>query len=286
MVGAAAATACVLVVSGTARCSSTSARRQTRRSSKRLVQTVAAPAPQPCGSGSAPAAAVGPAPGRRTCAAAAVASADPAAGGAERATITERAAGLPPPEVEVKVFGLGGRGAAAVAKLLASGKAAGADVWCLDVDRKVLEGVPAGASTLLLPKDDPSRGAAEGPLSAEDLQEIIGRAAAGSWSVRGRRRATARGGQRVVVAEPRHPVPATCVAAAAPVQVARSLTARCCAECRCRRPGEHWGNGGWRGGVCHRARGGGARRAAGRAAAGGCAAGCWALHCSSCDAAL
>lgn len=104
-----------------------------------------------------------------------------ATGGAERATVTERAAALPPPEVDVRVVGLGGRGTSAVAKLAASGKAGKAELWCLDVDKKALEAAPASAVTLLLPKEDPAvvaDGIGGGQLSADELARVVGRAAA------------------------------------------------------------------------------------------------------------
>jgi cell division GTPase FtsZ len=118
--------------------------------------------------------------------------------------------------VEVKVIGFGSRGSSAISKLVAHGKVrlspamfclathifccrgqahaaasansqgslcecfeccpflqvTAAELWCLDVDRAALDAAPT-PNTLLLPKED----AANGVLSAADLQRIVGRAA-------------------------------------------------------------------------------------------------------------
>ncbi|KAG7672442.1 hypothetical protein KSW81_001406 [Nannochloris sp. 'desiccata'] len=101
---------------------------------------------------------------------------------------------IPPPEVEVKLVGVGTRGAAALQRLLANGKSVSnvADVWCVDVDKHVLDGVGSFARGVVIPKEG-SEGAAasagssnnsvslegvvNGPLSAEDLRAIVGRTA-------------------------------------------------------------------------------------------------------------
>lgn len=88
--------------------------------------------------------------------------------------------------VDVKLIGVGTRGAAALQKLLTDqGKSLSnvKDVWCLDVDKKVLESV-SFAQGVLVPKEssDASGGGGGatdgvGPLTAEDLAAIVGRTA-------------------------------------------------------------------------------------------------------------
>jgi len=101
---------------------------------------------------------------------------------------------IPPPVVEVKLVGVGTRGAAALQRLLANGKSVSdvADVWCVDVDKNVLDGVGSFARGVIVAKEgndssstagsnsDSSlslEGAVNGPLSAEDLRAIVGRTA-------------------------------------------------------------------------------------------------------------
>lgn len=50
------------------------------------------------------------------------------------------------------------------------------DAWALDVDKAVLDAAPT-SNTLLLPKDETAAAAAEGRLSPEELQRIVGRVA-------------------------------------------------------------------------------------------------------------
>jgi hypothetical protein len=97
----------------------------------------------------------------------------------------------PPPEVEVKLVGVGTRGAAALQRLLANGKSVSnvADVWCVDVDRNVLDGVGSFARGVIVPKEaaaaagdgtmitSSTDGVVNGPLSDEDLRAIVGRTA-------------------------------------------------------------------------------------------------------------
>ncbi|PSC70531.1 nudC domain-containing 2 [Micractinium conductrix] len=106
-------------------------------------------------------------PARRHCGATAVSS-------PERVTVTDRTPAPPSPEVEVRVIGFGGRGAAALNKLVSHGKVAAGDAWCLDVDAAALDAAPT-SNTLLLPKDDAA--GAEGRLGTADVQRLVGRAA-------------------------------------------------------------------------------------------------------------
>ena len=84
--------------------------------------------------------------------------------------------------VEVKLVAVGTRGAAALQKLLSDGKSLTnvKDVWCLDVDKKVLDSV-SFAQGVLIPKENSGDGSMDGngvgPLSAEDLAAIVGRTA-------------------------------------------------------------------------------------------------------------
>jgi hypothetical protein len=104
--------------------------------------------------------------------------------------------GISPPEVEVKLVGVGTRGAAALQRLLSNGNSVSnvADVWCVDVDKNVLDGVGSFARGVVVPKEGSdgatagssgsnntisisSEGVVDGPLSAEDLRAIVGRTA-------------------------------------------------------------------------------------------------------------
>jgi hypothetical protein len=84
---------------------------------------------------------------------------------------------LPTPEVEVKLVGVGIRGAAALQRLLANGKSVSsvADVWCVDADKNVLDGVASFARGVVVNKEGSKN--TEGPLSDEDLKAIVGRTA-------------------------------------------------------------------------------------------------------------
>ena len=99
------------------------------------------------------------------------------------ATTTTTQAPPPPPEVEVKLIGIGSRGAAVLQKLVGNGKkmegTSLTDVWCLDVDKKVVEAFTQG---VVLSKEMVGNGRDEiseekGPLSAEELAAIVGRTA-------------------------------------------------------------------------------------------------------------
>ncbi|GAB4813227.1 hypothetical protein N2152v2_000273 [Parachlorella kessleri] len=85
--------------------------------------------------------------------------------------------------VAVKVVGVGTRGASALNKLVQHGKGqldalqvAGAELWCVDIDRKVADSVP-GAQVAVVPKEGASSPSQGGPLSAEALMDIVGRGA-------------------------------------------------------------------------------------------------------------
>jgi hypothetical protein len=99
----------------------------------------------------------------------------------------ESPAAAPPPaepalDVEVKLVGVGARGAAALQRLAASRRASSAptDLWCLDVDAKALEEAAAFASTLVVAAEGSAAaaaGGAAGPLPAADLLRVVGRTA-------------------------------------------------------------------------------------------------------------
>lgn len=75
---------------------------------------------------------------------------------------------------KLKIIGVGNRGSSAVGRLIQNGKVSGAEMWCLDHDRKVLE--QAGtANTVVVRKEEPhmDRGS-HSLLSLEDLKRIVG----------------------------------------------------------------------------------------------------------------
>jgi hypothetical protein len=79
--------------------------------------------------------------------------------------------------VHVKLVGVGTRGAAALQKLFSQGGLDGAEVWCIDVDKHVLESVPF-ARGLVLGGVHASEGKDGQPvLSPQDLKAIVGQTA-------------------------------------------------------------------------------------------------------------
>lgn len=86
-----------------------------------------------------------------------------------------------PTDVDVKLIGVGTRGASALRKLTSQGRqvSSNLEMWCLDVDSSALEGV-AFAQTLVVSQEGAgcdADAAGRGPLSAAELQSIVGRTA-------------------------------------------------------------------------------------------------------------
>lgn len=75
---------------------------------------------------------------------------------------------------KLKVIGVGNRGSSAVGRLINNGRVSGAEVWCVDHDRKVLEASGTG-NVVLVRKEEPHMDSAGRPLiSPDDMQRIVG----------------------------------------------------------------------------------------------------------------
>ncbi|DBA92080.1 hypothetical protein WJX77_001940 [Trebouxia sp. C0004] len=75
---------------------------------------------------------------------------------------------------KLKIIGVGNRGSSAVGRLIKNGKVSGAEMWCLDHDRKVLEG-SGTANVVVVRKEEPHMDRGSTPLlSPEDMQRIVG----------------------------------------------------------------------------------------------------------------
>ncbi|DBA68374.1 hypothetical protein WJX79_000768 [Trebouxia sp. C0005] len=84
---------------------------------------------------------------------------------------------------KLKIIGVGNRGSSAVGRLIKNGKVSGAEMWCLDHDRKVLEG-SGTANVVVVRKEEPHMDRGSTPLlSPEDMQRIVG---AGTYDQHGK----------------------------------------------------------------------------------------------------
>ncbi|KAK9810099.1 hypothetical protein WJX72_004870 [[Myrmecia] bisecta] len=87
-------------------------------------------------------------------------------------------------EGKLKIIGVGNRGSSVVGRLIQQSRISGAELWCLDSDRNVLDASGA-PNTILIPKETVVAGSgglaepgATTVLPAEDMERIVGEGAA------------------------------------------------------------------------------------------------------------
>ncbi|KAK9865083.1 hypothetical protein WJX84_002741 [Apatococcus fuscideae] len=93
------------------------------------------------------------------------------------ATLTQAAlqqADLSQLEGKLKIIGVGKRGASAIDRLVANGRVANAEVWCVDSDRRALDACAASHTLLLSDQQSSDEASGKASMNSQQLQSLVG----------------------------------------------------------------------------------------------------------------